>query len=132
MQEVEKLDVSTSRDSAVFYSGDGSRAKAEEFARTFNKMTLEITPGGKYLDNQLLAQRLPRELVIKPWERLSQRYAQSASGDVYAFTQNARAGSVFNRIELPTLEINPEVTNIFNRETPYLYETRRFGYASQN
>ena len=45
-----ELDVSTSFNTAVFYSGPGNRALAEAFARENNKTTLEITEGGKYLD----------------------------------------------------------------------------------
>ena len=46
-----ELDVSTSFNTAVFYSGPGNRALAEAFARENNKTTLEITEGGKYLDD---------------------------------------------------------------------------------
>ncbi len=40
------------------------------------------------------------------------RYAQRASGEVSAFVDGSRPTSVFNRVELPTLQANPSVTKI--------------------
>lgn len=94
MQGVERLDVSTSRDSSIFYSGNGNRGRAEEFARTFNKTTLEMTPGGKYLDNQLLSQRLPRELAIKPWERLPKDMLNQLQA-MYLFSRETQELAVY-------------------------------------
>lgn len=129
LNQAEKLDVSTSPNTAVFYSGDRNRAMAEEFSRVSNRTILEMTPGGRYLDNQHINMILPKELSIKPWIKLSERYAQSASGETYAFIRGSRAESIFNTIELPALLKNPNVTDIFERETPYLYETTRINYA---
>jgi hypothetical protein len=131
LNQAESLDVSTSPNTAVFYSGDfgANRIKAEEFSRLFNKTTLEMTPGGGYLDNQHISLILPEKLSIKPWQKLSERYAQSASGETYVFVRGAGAEGIFNTIELPALLKNPNVTNIFERETPYLYEAARINYA---
>ena len=48
---VDKLDVSTAPNTATFYSGPGNRLKAEEFAKMNGKSTLEMTEGGKILDD---------------------------------------------------------------------------------
>ena len=50
MQLTEELDVSSAKDAATFYSGPGNRELAEAFARENGKTTLEMTKGGKYLD----------------------------------------------------------------------------------
>jgi len=109
MEKVEQLDVSTNRSGAVFYSGPGNRELAERFAKATSRRTLEQTPGGIYLENQALFKIFPRELALKPWERLSERFAQQASGEANAFLRGARARGVFNRYELPALNQNPEV-----------------------
>lgn len=54
LSQAEKLDVSTHPNTAVFYSGDRNREMAEEFSRVSNRTTLEMTPGGSYLDNLYL------------------------------------------------------------------------------
>ncbi|MGB8285211.1 MAG: hypothetical protein WCE22_00670, partial [Candidatus Aquirickettsiella gammari] len=129
LRQAESLDVSTSPNTAVFYSGDHNRVMAEEFSKISSKTILEMTPGGSYLDNQHISLILPKELSIKPWIKLSERYAQSASGETFAYSRGSRAESIFNTVELPALLNNPNVTNIFARETPYLYETTRINYA---
>ena len=112
MNEVEKLDVSSKHGEAIFYSGPGNRDKAEVFSST-GGVTLESTPGGAWLDNQVLFKKLSPDQAIIPWERLSQRYAQEASGPVNVFNEGASARGVFNRIELPALYENAHVPLIF-------------------
>ena len=115
VEEAESVDVSTGANQAVFYSGEGNRARAEAFATLNGKMTLEMTPGGKYFDNlDLFGQNSPLtdDQALKIWSILSERYAKAASGNVCGFVQGARAGSIFNTVEYPTLQKNPYVTNI--------------------
>ena len=116
MDLVEDLDVSTAPNSATFYSGPGNRALAEEFALTNGKTTLEMTSGGKYLDDlQLFGSGSPltQEEATNVWARLSARYAQNASGNTYGFVAGSRAESIFNTIEYKMLQENKNVTNIF-------------------
>ena len=116
MDLVEKLDVSTKSDTAIFYSGPGNRALAEEFARLNDKMTLEMTSGGAYLDGLQLFENyspLTQQEAINVWARLSARYAQSASGNVYGFVNGSWSESIFNMVEYPELLKNSNVTNIF-------------------
>jgi hypothetical protein len=111
MSEVERLNVSSGYGEAVMYSGPGNRLRAEAFSRN-GGITLESTPGGAWLDNQALFKRLPPEQAILPWERLSQRYAQNASGPVNVFIDGANPRGVFTRIELPAVYSNPNVPMI--------------------
>ena len=116
MDLVEKLDVSTASDTAIFYSGPGNRALAEEFARFNDKMTLEMTSGGAYLDGLQLFENcspLTQQEAINVWARLSARYAQGASGNVYGFVNGSWSESIFNMVEYPELLKNSNVTNIF-------------------
>lgn len=116
MDMVEELDVSTAPNTATFYSGQGNRALAEEFASANGKMTLEMTTGGQYLDNLKLFENgssLTQEEAVNVWSRLSTRYAQNASGNTYGFVKGSWEGSIFNTVEYPTLNANANVTNIF-------------------
>jgi hypothetical protein len=115
MKKAESLDVSTKPNEAVFYSGKGNRALAETFAQDNGKTTLEMTPGGKWLDEQGLFGKdspLTPDQAIKVWSKISQRYAQGASGNVVGFVDGASPGGIFNRIEYDALSKNPNVTNV--------------------
>ncbi len=115
VEKAKSVDVSTGANQAVFYSGEGNRAGAEAFAKLNGKMTLEMTPGGKYFDNFDLFGRnspLTDDQALKIWSILSERYAKAVSANVCGFVQGARAGSIFNTVEYPTLQKNPYVTNI--------------------
>ena len=116
VNEAYEVDVSTGANQAVFYSGKGNRALAEAFAKLNGKMTLEMTPGGRYFDNlDLFGKNSPltEEQALKVWEILSKRYAKSASGNVYGIVKGANPGSIFNTVEYQALKENPYVTNIF-------------------
>jgi hypothetical protein len=116
MRQVQTLDVSTAENGAVFYSGPGNRALAEQFAIANGRTTLEMTPGGAWLDQQQLfntAQSgLTTEQASQVWSALSQRFAQGASGNAVGFVNGARAGGIFNTVEYPTLLNNPNVVNV--------------------
>ena len=111
-QALFKLDVNTEIDTATFWSGKGNQELATNFAIKMDKVTLDMTPGGKYLDSLNLFKQYPYEQAVKPWDALSRRLAENASGNVYAFVEGARPTSVFNRIEYPILIENPEVAEI--------------------
>jgi len=116
MRQAQTLDVSTAENGAVFYSGPGNRALAEQFATANGRTTLEMTPGGAWLDQQQLfntAQSgLTTEQAAQVWSTLSQRFAQGASGNAVGFVNGARAGSIFNTVESPALFNNPNVVNV--------------------
>lgn len=111
----DNLDVSTARNGAVFYSGGGNRELAEAFARQNGRTTLEMTPGGQFLDDlQLFGPNSPLtpDQATQVWSRLSQRFAAEASGNATGFVRGARAEGIFNTVEFPALRTNPNVTNV--------------------
>jgi hypothetical protein len=115
MRQAQTLDVSTGPNQAVFYSGPGNRALAEQFAEQNGKLTLEKTQGGSWLDQQGLFNPdspLTREQAGQVWSTISQRFAQGASGNAVGFVNGARAGSIFNTVEYPTLLNNPSIVNV--------------------
>ncbi len=115
MKKADEIDVSTGKNRAVFYSGKGNREKAEVFATANGKKTLEMTPGGNWLDKQKLFgpnSPLSEAQATKVWRKLSKRYAEQASGNTVGFVKEARQNGVFNDVEYPALLSNPKVTNV--------------------
>lgn len=112
-EEAFTLDVSTGRDMAVFWSGRGNRELAERYALHTGKVTLEMTPGGRLLDSLMIFDKyLGNRDAIRPWEILSKRYAENASGQITAFVEGARPVGVFARIENPILLENRKISKI--------------------
>ncbi|MFC7530400.1 hypothetical protein [Actinoplanes sp. GCM10030250] len=120
MREVENADVRSPFNGANFYSGrsgDGTpmRLFAEKNADGVSSVTLEQTPGGRTFDDmRLFADNSPvREGHARDiWGRLSERYAQTATGDVTAWTHNSRADSIWNAVERKALARNPDVAAV--------------------
>ena len=115
MQQARRLDVATPRHAAVFYSGPGNRALAEQFAASNGRSTLEMTRGGSWLDQQRLFapdSPLTPAQAVEVWETLSTRFAQQAGGNAVGFVQGARPNGIFHTVELPTLMSNPNITNV--------------------
>src|SRR5690348_9470346 len=91
------------------------RVFAENNTDGINSVTLEQTSGGKYFDDMRLYETgspISQAHADKVWSRLSERYAENASGDVTAWSHNPRPGSIWNTIERPALERNPDVRKI--------------------
>jgi RHS repeat-associated protein len=109
LEQVEQLDVNSPPNTATFWSGPGNRARAEVFARDTGRTTLEMTSGGRVLENEALFKRLPGDMAIQPWGRLSERFTAAASGEVNLFVSGARPMSVYRTIEAPGLQANPDV-----------------------
>jgi len=120
MHEVELADVHSPVDGANFYSGTQPsglkmRAYAESQVDGVRSVTLEQTPGGKYFDDMQLFEKgspIGRDQAGQIWARLSQRYAENASGRATAWTHDSWSGSIWNTVEKPALESNPQVTDI--------------------
>jgi len=122
LDQVEARDVSTPRDGAVFYSGPGNGDLARQFADETGRMTIEDTEGGKWLSEQKLYENVydpdanPTGLTDSEanlvWSRLSQRYAEQASGEAFAFVRGANADRVFWSTEAKTLSANSNVTKV--------------------
>jgi len=113
---VDELDVTTGRNQSVFYSGQGAREAAENYASSNGLVTLEQTSGGRYLDDLRLFDGTVTDVggdqAANVWGRISSNYASQASGDVTAIVNNPRSSSIFLTQELPTLLQNPNVTQV--------------------
>jgi hypothetical protein len=112
--------VSSPVNGANFYSGkdaDGikMRVYAERNVDGTNSVALEQTLGGKHFDDMnLFGAKSPvsTDHAVEVWKRLSQRYAQNAEGDVTAWTHDSWEGRIWNTMERPALEKNPNVGKI--------------------
>jgi hypothetical protein len=120
MREAERVDVGSPVNGANFYSGKAAddtpmRVFAERNVDGVSSVTLEQTPGGKHFDDMLLFEPgspVSRQHALEIWKRLSQRYAENARGDVTAWAHEPRPNSIWNTVERPALENNPDVGKI--------------------
>jgi hypothetical protein len=73
--------------------------------------TIESLPDGKWLDDLHLFDKeaLGPDAAYQVWDRMSERYAGAASGEVHVFANNPSPKSTFLRKELPALRKNPNV-----------------------
>jgi hypothetical protein len=81
----------------------------------FGRSTLEMTPGGGWLDAQKLfgeGSPLTADQAAAVWRIVSRRFAGEASGNAVGFVEGANAGSTFNTTEYSTLLENPRITNV--------------------
>jgi hypothetical protein len=125
--KLSSFDVSTDTNSAVFYSGDNglNRARARIFAQEAGKKVIEMTPGGNWLNQEKIYNKLPANLADSIWQSLSIKYANNAEGEVFVFANNADPTRVFLSTELPLLESSPKVTGIIGlNELPEEYQPR--------
>ena len=99
---------------AVFWSGraGANRAAAEAFAAQSGRTTLEMSFAGRALEQQGVTFAKDPEA----WIKASSEFAAQASGEVHAFAGGARANSIWNTVELPTLMQNTKVTKIIIRD----------------
>jgi len=142
LDKAKTTDVSTEKNKAIFYAGrvetkDGmvtARKMAETYAdqlykeKGIVKLTLERTPGAKWMDDLKLYNEtssgvpkyeelgLTRKQTDEIWRTLSSRYADGTSGSVTAFTKNVpdlwKPKTIFWSTELPQLRRNTNVTHI--------------------
>ena len=105
---IDRLDVSSPKDGAVFWSGD--KAAAGEFARQRGGVTLETTSGGRVVDDWgTLNDNLPWDNGGKDfWGGLSDKYSRGASGEVNVVQTAEKAaqggGYTWKNVEQPILE----------------------------
>jgi hypothetical protein len=131
-EQARTRDYSTDRDQAVFYSGKDpvwennpfpksekgkSRDIAERYAEITGKTTLEMTPGGDWLDKQNLYEKFPdnKKQVNEVWAIASERFAQGVSGEVVTFSSSFRPDStdgIWAKTEKKQLENSSDVTKI--------------------
>ncbi|GIF04268.1 WXG100-like domain-containing protein [Actinoplanes siamensis] len=124
MHEVENADVRSPVNGATFYSGEQPggekmRSFAEKQVDGVTSTTLEMTPGGRRFDDMRLFEAgspVARNQAYGIWQRLSERYAQNATGEATAWTHNAWSRSVWNTAEKPALQANPNITRIIEND----------------
>ena len=58
------------------------------------------------------SQGTPEFLPVHFWSTLSQRYAEGASGSAVGFVDGADPEGIFNTVEYPALQANPNITNV--------------------
>ena len=141
LDKAKTMDVSTEKNGAIFYAGRienvhgtiTAREVAERYAdqlfkeKGVVKLTLERTPGGKWMDDLKLYEKtngvykyeklgLTLDQANEIWRTLSSRYADGANGAVTAFTKNVpevwKPRTIFWSTELPQLRNNPNVKHI--------------------
>jgi hypothetical protein len=114
MSEVEKIDFSSPSNKAIFYSGKGSRDTAYAHKLATGKLTIEDTPGGKWLESFDLfsdggnspVSKVQAELI---WNRASQRYAENVSGEITLFVHKSVGTRTFYQHEFPALQKNKRI-----------------------
>jgi len=131
MEEAERLGFRTKRDTAVFWSNLGPLEQGANRAKLFavenGGVTLEMTPGGKWLNGLDLYgpnspfSRLEADQIIA---YASRSLATQASGQVRVVSGAIRPSSFYLKVELPALSNNTSVTGI-----DYLQLKPRFSFG---
>jgi hypothetical protein len=113
----------TKRNEAFFWSGIEASV-ASEMAAAKGGYTLE-----SFMHAHGVESPDPSDPdALKKWEALSREFAENASGEVGVFMNPDRSkpNSVWNRIELPALENNPNVTKVTQTDVTTGKETVLF------
>jgi RHS repeat-associated protein len=114
--QIRKADFSTKKDGAVFWTGyhEGNQTAAINWAKATGKDTIEMTSGGKWLNdlNLYKTSNLNRSEIDHLWRAASAQFARGASGKVNAFTRGTSTDlrKVFYGLELKLLKKNTAVS----------------------
>jgi hypothetical protein len=96
----------------VFWSGRGTKAAAEEFAKTHGGVTLGMTAEGQAVAHA--AKDLPWTTGRQMWADASKKFADTASGRVHMFraASGVEPDSIWATVEYKALMSNKQVTSI--------------------
>jgi hypothetical protein len=115
-QKALDLGMDTPKNSLILWSGLGEGRVgvklSQEFATKNGGITLEMTAGGKWLDEMGLFEAsspLSKQEAYQVWKEVSTKAVSKASGDVRAVVGQVRVDSIYNA-ELQALKNNPNVT----------------------
>ena len=116
----ERLGLETPRDSFIVWSGlgpgDTGIIRSQAYAAEHGGMTLEMTPGGRWLDSMdiIYGETSPfTQLEARAiWASVSRSASAQAGGQVRALLGQVRPSSTYQMHELPTLLDNPKVLGI--------------------
>lgn len=108
---VDKLDVSSPKDGAVFWSG--TKYEAQQYAKEIGGVTLETTKGGRIVDEwPYMQKKMPWEDGGRDfWMDLSREYSNKASGNITVVRNEI--GYIWENVEEVTLINNTNVTKPF-------------------
>jgi hypothetical protein len=115
---VTHLGVKTPRDQLVLWSGLGEKGevRAAAFAKEAGGMTLEMTKGGKWLNDLKLFENgvtnITKSEAYTIWLNASKSVAEQASGQVRVAAGTIKPESVFAKVERPALLNNSNVLGI--------------------
>ena len=126
VRQAESRGLATPRDALVLWSGlgDDGVVVAQAWARANGGMTLEMTPGGRWLDRLDLFGAGGKSLGItrleaaEIWEQVSANAVGQGSGQVRVLLGNRYGAgrglwsSVYWRVEMPAMVTNPSITGI--------------------
>jgi hypothetical protein len=115
---VDELGLKTPKDQLILWSGlgrgDTGVKLSQEFARTNGGVTLEMTSGGKWLNEMdLFGNNSPFTFKesIQIWEGVSSKMVQQASGQVRSLIGQVRPASIY-RSEQSEILMNNKITGL--------------------
>lgn len=138
---VKRLDVSSPKDGAVFWSGDPK--VAQRYAESIGGVTLETTAGGRIIDEwdevnkgyNWAQWNGPPPHGRRLWGEVSKKYVQGASGHIHGVTTTGKLwdeGTLWHNVEKTVAQDNLLTGKITEMSFHELTETGKLIPLSQN
>ncbi|MDF1684439.1 MAG: hypothetical protein P1U36_07240 [Legionellaceae bacterium] len=117
--KVNELGLHTKKDNLVLWSGLGQGSQgvklAQQYVAKHGGTTLEMTPGGAWLDRMKLFENgspFALKEAAHIWDETSKLFTRQANGQVRSLIGQVRPQSIYLSQEILELNINPRVTGI--------------------